>query len=298
MAKLFGVEQNNIQPRRPALGIHVRRLYSVLSGQYDPQSSEDPETGKVKLFRSGKDAVSLDEDFLFRDPLDSTVFPEQDLDFLNRTLFLDSGGELLGLGTDLPSFETSIFDTGHVPRYTIRDEYLRLLINGATTENSGIVFHNSGNDSVYWLRQDTGELQWIYDDSSSGNSPDNGTVLMLLDDDGNLEVEGDVVAVKSSDVRLKKSFSPIPEATSKLDRLEGFEFTWKQEVGGSRAGKKEYGVLAHQVADVLPHAVRKRDDDMWAVDYDAIGPFLIQVCKEQQQRIEDLEAKVEALENG
>ena len=59
-----------------------------------------------------------------------------------------------------------------------------------------------------------------------------------------------------------------------------------------KAGKHDYGVIAQDVEKVLPELVKESHTGYLGVDYDKIIGLLIEVVKEQEKRIKELENKV------
>ena len=51
------------------------------------------------------------------------------------------------------------------------------------------------------------------------------------------------------------------------------------------------GILAHEIEEILPEAVTRRENGYLAVDYEKIIPILIQSIKELSQKIKELENK-------
>ncbi len=90
----------------------------------------------------------------------------------------------------------------------------------------------------------------------------------------------------SSDVRLKENIVDAPAGN--IDALQVRSFDWKAD--GER---QTYGFIAQELEEAAPYAVTKgeTEDDMWAVDYSKLVPMLV-------KEIQDLKAKVEALENA
>jgi hypothetical protein len=107
---------------------------------------------------------------------------------------------------------------------------------------------------------------------------------------GSLNVTGDVVAYSTSDERLKDNIQLISNPIEKVNELRGVEFDWKD--GMPKAGQHEYGVIAQDVLKVMPELVNQRQDGYYAVDYDKIVGLLIEVVKEQEKRIKELENKI------
>ena len=109
---------------------------------------------------------------------------------------------------------------------------------------------------------------------------------------GSLNVTGDVVAYSTSDERLKDNIQLISNPIEKVNQLKGVEFDWKD--GMPKAGKHDYGVIAQDVIKVMPELVNQRPDGYYAVDYDKIIGLLIEVVKEQEKRIKNLENKLDS----
>lgn len=121
----------------------------------------------------------------------------------------------------------------------------------------------------------------------------NGTNEMQLKSNGELHVDGDIIAFSSttsSDERLKDNIKQIESATDKIKQIKGVEFTWKKN------GKNGGGVIAQDIEKVLPGAVKEVEslngqETYKAVDYNSIIGLLIETNKELLERIEKLENK-------
>ena len=112
-----------------------------------------------------------------------------------------------------------------------------------------------------------------------------------------LNVAGDVVAYASSDIRFKNNITPITNALDKLSKIGGYTFEWN-EISHKETGKKDIGVVAQEVEDILPEIVDTRDNGYKAVDYSKLTALLIQSVKEQQVIIDNLKSRIETLENN
>ena len=108
---------------------------------------------------------------------------------------------------------------------------------------------------------------------------------------GSLYVTGDVVAYSTSDERLKDNIQLISNPIQKVQQLRGVEFDWNDK-SMFKAGKHDYGVIAQDVEKVLPELVKETNTGYLGVDYDKIIGLLIEVVKEQEKRIKDLENKL------
>ena len=124
-----------------------------------------------------------------------------------------------------------------------------------------------------------------------------GAVDMRLENDGDLHVEGNVIAYSStiSDERLKKDIVKIDNALDKVSQLNGYTFEYLAD------GKKSAGVIAQEVEKVMPSAIiestlplKMGEDDKTeykTVQYDQLHGLMIEAIKELKAEIEELKAR-------
>lgn len=98
----------------------------------------------------------------------------------------------------------------------------------------------------------------------------------------------------SSDERLKENIVDAPSASSIIGSIKIRSFDWK-----SNGSHQEFGVIAQELLPIAPEAVQVPSDpeSMMGVDYSKLVPALIKYVQEQQTQIEELKAKVAALES-
>ena len=134
----------------------------------------------------------------------------------------------------------------------------------------------------------------VSDDFKSTTYATTGSNIFKADQiiSGSVYVTGDVVAYTTSDERLKDNIQLISNPIEKVNQLRGVEFDWKD--GMPKAGTHDYGVIAQDVIKVMPELVNQRPDGYFAVDYDKIIGLLIEVVKNQEIRIKNLENKLDS----
>ena len=120
----------------------------------------------------------------------------------------------------------------------------------------------------------------------------NGSNEMRLESDGDLHVDGDVIAASttvSSDEKLKENIAPFENALDSLDHLKGVSFDWKKD------GTKSAGVIAQDVMKVYPYLVSEVKDlncdcpSHLTVNYNGLIGVLIEAVKELGDRVKELE---------
>jgi hypothetical protein len=90
-----------------------------------------------------------------------------------------------------------------------------------------------------------------------------------------------------SDYRLKEDLKEI-NGLQKLSAIKVYDFKWKDN------DARMDGVIAHELQEVLPYAVKGEKDakEMQSVDYSKLVPVLVKAIQEQQAQIEELKALI------
>ena len=144
-----------------------------------------------------------------------------------------------------------------------------------------------GRDSNDYYNIETTRHRWYLDGSED----------MRLENDGDLHVEGNVIAYSTtiSDERLKTDIVKIDGALDKVAQLNGYTFTYTAD------GKQSAGVIAQEVQKVLPSAIvgstlplKMGDDDeteYMTVQYDQLIGLLVEAVKELKAEIAELKGK-------
>ena len=123
----------------------------------------------------------------------------------------------------------------------------------------------------------------------------NGNEEMRLEADGDLHVDGDVIAFSTtiSDATLKYDINPIDHALDKVAQLTGVTYKYLKD------GMESAGLLAQDVEKVMPCAVSERklplhtgnDNKYKTLNYDNLHALLIESIKELTAKVEKLEKK-------
>lgn len=86
-----------------------------------------------------------------------------------------------------------------------------------------------------------------------------------------------------SDENEKTDINVISNALESIKKIDGVEFNWKD------TGDKSAGVIAQQVAAILPHLITNNQNGTMSVNYNGLIGYLIQTIKELESRINKLE---------
>ena len=194
----------------------------------------------------------------------------------------------------------TVTDTAKFTGSVAGDNYLQIgngsdivFINAASgTFKSSII---AADDNSYDVgNTTTGAFRSGYFDTSVtvGTTVANTTALLA----DFVYAKQDLIANFSSDSILKEDILKINTAMDKVDSLSGYEFTWNDLIGDERAGTKDYGVIAQEIENVLPHAVNINSRGYKTVNYNSLIPLLIEAVKELSARVKELENPEEEID--
>ena len=227
--------------------------------------------------------------------LSSGLYSVYDVDNAAHRLVIDGSGNV-GINTSSPSKK---FDVSSTNLSTVK-------ITGYTA-NSGLPMYSySDSGGCGWSTGDPdsqsqgyANLMYLRDTDNSFSvylgEPGAATHRMKLETDGDLHVDGNVVAYSTtvSDIRLKKDIAPIEDAVTKVQQLNGCTFTYLKD------DRQSAGIMAQDLEKVLPSAVIEDEgvfhgeegETYKTVQYDQVIGLLVEAVKE-------LKAEIEELKNG
>jgi hypothetical protein len=123
----------------------------------------------------------------------------------------------------------------------------------------------------------------------------------------NLMVYGDIYATGNitafagapSDFRLKENITTIPNALSMVSSMRGVMYDWTDEYLKSLKidvnglfPKRDTGVIAQEMQDVLPEVVFVKNNGDLSVKYEKIVGVLIEAIKELKSEVDTLKEKI------
>jgi len=230
-------------------------------GSYITASSSDTLTnksGNVSMFTNDSNFIT------------STVTGDFIVD--TDTLKVDSTNNRVGIGQATPTKQFEINNSGDT----------ELLIKSGTSSVGKIFFGDADSSS-------SGLIEYGHTANDMGFYV-NGSRKALIESDGDLHVDGDVIAYSTtvpSDIALKTDVQMIPNALDKIDEVRGVTFKRYD-------GEKSAGVIAQDLEKVLPEAVHEKEFKLLdgkkykTVQYDAIHGLLINCIKELKEQIKEL----------
>jgi hypothetical protein len=103
---------------------------------------------------------------------------------------------------------------------------------------------------------------------------------------GNFQIKGTLI--NDSDRNIKNDIIKIENALSKIEKLSGYTY-YKTDIS-----KRETGVIAQEVQEVLPEAVFESEDGILGVAYANMVGLLIEGIKELSLELKDIKTKLTA----
>ena len=93
----------------------------------------------------------------------------------------------------------------------------------------------------------------------------------------------------SSDYRLKEDLQDFA-GLDMVSKIPVYDFKWKDNDDYEDCDKRSYGVIAHELQEVLPQAVsgEKDAEEMQGVDYSKIVPLLVKSIQELKAEVDKL----------
>ena len=158
----------------------------------------------------------------------------------------------------------------------------RIQLQSSTYGGNIIVKNTSDNTSTNIFNGSSGQGEiYIYNGSSTGT-------VFLHGGNGNITC---VSLTQTSSRKVKDNIKPIGDA-EKILELDAVSFDYKNKDQGT----DKRGFIAEDVAKVLPNLVTPEDGDAPAtLDYIGMIPYLQDIIKKQDKRIQALEEKIKLL---
>lgn len=171
----------------------------------------------------------------------------------------------------------------------------KLFANGGSTTNGFAAYCGSSGGAAICGLVNATNINYAFF-SYAPNGPFNVTGSVTT---GSISTNGTTTSYNTtSDYRLKENVVPMTGALARIAALKPVSYTWKSN---NSAGE---GFIAHELAEVMPDAVTGEKDAVDAdgnpvyqgIDTSFLVATLTAAIQEQQAMIEELKAKVAALE--
>jgi hypothetical protein len=179
------------------------------------------------------------------------------------------------------------------------------LFVGESSNVGGGVFYNGNGipafatgeiaDTVAFYRKNAGTNEVVFSyPNNSNNVTFRGSVSATsFSTPGGLNVVGVITCTdlnSTSDQNLKYDIRKVENSIDILNEINGVQFKWKSN------DKSSLGVIAQELEKVLPELVSQGETK--SVNYNGLIGVLIEAVKTQQTQINELNSRIEKLENN
>lgn len=220
---------------------------------------------------------------------------------VNMTFYNESGTDCGGFSSTADGGILSVLDSSGVLRARVYNTGRILLYDSSGKKRydnslgNMYTYNSSGNVRMYSAinSYDRGQIT-LYDESGTGQANIYGDGAMSLTSNISLYGPTGVITCvrcdQTSSIKVKKNIEDISDS-EKILELQAVKFDYKDE----NLGKDQRGFIAENVAEILPNLVSGGETP--AIHYTGMIPYLQDVVKKQQKRIDDLENRLKALED-
>ena len=207
---------------------------------------------------------------------------------------IKSNGDV-GIGTDIPSNKLTIkhLVDYNSTQYTGSAQHtmqLRILngggLYGSQALEMGIL--NDGNGVIQASESNVGYNDLLIQPSSGSV----GIGTTSPSSSYKLHVNGNVQGVSynaTSDIRHKENVCDLENSLEKINAIRGVNFNFKDDE------KKHAGIIAQEVAEIIPEAICKSDNEKWSANYNTLIGYLIESVKSLSKENETIKQENETL---
>jgi hypothetical protein len=165
--------------------------------------------------------------------------------------------------------------------------------------NGSVTNTDSGGGHAFWINHYSGSNILLCGDNTQGTGvPASGVVSIgaSINESYKLNVGGAVKATSYnaiSDIRHKENVCDLENALEKINAIRGVNFS----LIGDNEKRLHSGIIAQEVAEIIPEAICKSDDEKWSANYNTFIGYLIESVKTLSKENETLKTKVNTLES-
>lgn len=201
---------------------------------------------------------------------------------LLTTKFIVEGTGNVGIATTTPTSNLHVIGTANVSA--------NLTVGAGSAAAPALTTAGDNNTGIFFPAADTialteGGTEVLRVTSTSNVAIGTTAASYKVDVTGDIRASGNMISV--SDLRTKQNVQTIGGALKKVVNLRGVYFN---RIGSNT---KHIGVIAQEVNEILPEVVSyTENEDRYSVAYGNMVGILIEAIKEQNEKIVELENKL------
>ena len=218
----------------------------------------------------------------------------------NIRMVVDSSGNM-GIGVTSPAAGLHLSLGGYAAFYLGTNGSTGFHITKETSDNSFNIWSGALGSGTNRFKIDSSGVTTL---AGSAQIASLGVGTAASGTTGEIRATNEVTAYYS-DARLKADITNIPDALAKVEQINGVTYTQNKlaEQFGYDDYRRQVGVIAQEIAEVLPEAIRsapfdidedgnsKSGENYLTVKYENIVPLLIEAIKELSAKLKKLEGK-------
>jgi hypothetical protein len=233
-------------------------------------------------------------------------------DFTGGNVLLCRDSGRVGIGTSSPSAPLHVVGNSYVQSGTLFTDAISAYSGSSVNINAGSSHFNVTVNGSERARIDSSGRLLLNTTSVDGmmridNAGQTTQTLLSLKDSGgtgthtqiqfentngvvgNINTSGTSTAYNtSSDARLK-DVTGEARGLDVINALNPVSYNWKAD------GKADEGLIAQEVAEIVPNAVSQNEEEYYQMDYSKLVVHLVKGMKEQQEQIEALQSEINLL---
>lgn len=221
----------------------------------------------------------------------------------DATPTLQLGESSDGSYINVPSLNIMVFGQNNAETFRIHsnnnigigstDPAAKLTLVDNLVGESGISLTNATNNSNSYSKISLASYHGTATIKKS-NTGTNTYGLSIINESNGVNLDAGGTSWGSlSDMRYKKKLESLNNAVDKLTRCDCFKFYYLDD----ETKKIRIGMSAQQVKETIPEIVSGTEDGQYHLLYTEMIPYLVKSIQEQQQIIEQLKSRIEALES-
>ena len=169
--------------------------------------------------------------------------------------------------------------SGNLRGTLFRNETVEWALGSSTGNGSSKIFMNATrlrSAMPIYIGADSADN--AFDDGSNGSA---STTMYIGDEIIDTTVPSDAILKENINDTSIRSL-PI------LEQLKLRDFNWKADSNHGVREDRQFGMIAQEVEEVLPHLVRKDSEGIRSVEYNKMVPYLVKAIQELEKELDEL----------
>ena len=187
----------------------------------------------------------------------------------------------VGIGTTAPNAMM------HIVKNESQEAISQLILEDSLNENLELEFKNVAQSEWFMRAKPLGTASSSTLTINYGSLNNAGTEILTVRGNGNTTLTGSLT--QNSDIRLKKDIQPLEHMLSKVKKLRGVTYHWKDI---NKDQTMQYGFIAQEVKKAFPDLVHVKND-IHRINYSGMTAVLLSAINEENTNLEKQERQLD-----